>query len=133
MKKALSIITFLLLAVSVIYGQDFSSGRIIRFLDLSDDEVSELVSLQQERQQILEEVQMEQNLLKAQLEKLLFHADPDMREVEEKMEDSLRWRLKGEMANIRLRVEARKLLGEERWRKYLRFQKEQRAREEENN
>lgn len=133
MKRALITIFFLLAAVSAFYGQDFTNNRMVRFLDLTETEVENLTELQLERQQILEEVQMEQNLIKAQLEKLMFPPDADLGAIEAKMEESLRWRLKAEMANIRLRVEARKLLGEERWRQFLRFQKEQRAREDGNN
>lgn len=128
MKKIL--ILLLLLTPALLTGQDFTNQRLVRLLELTEDEVTELRDLQFERNRIVEEAQLEQNLIKAQLEKLLFPPDADLRAIERKMEESLTWRLKVEMANITLRVEARKLLGEERWRKFLQVQKEMRSRQE---
>ena len=132
MKKYMLLLILLLAALSPIIAQDFTNPRVVRFLELNEEEVEELENLQYERQQIIGEAQVELNLIKAQLEKLLFPADANLREIERNMEESLRWKLKTEMANITLRVEARKLLGEERWRKFLRLQREQREKTEEN-
>lgn len=126
------LILLLMLTPALLIGQDFTNQRLVRFLELTESEVAELTDLQFQRNRIVEEAQLEQNLIKAQLEKLLFPPDADLRAIERKMEESLTWRLKVEMANITLRVEARKLLGEERWRKFLQAQREMRSRDGDN-
>jgi len=128
MKRSIIFILMACFAATFVYSQDYTSQRVIRFLELTDSEVEELEELQIERENIVKEAQMEQNLIKAQLEKLLFPPDADIRAIEQKMKESLEWRLKMEIANIKMRVEARKLLGEARWRRLLQSQKEERAR-----
>jgi len=44
-----------------------------------------------------------------------------MKEVERILKESLEWKLKSELAEIRRRVEIRKILGEARWEKFLRI------------
>ena len=128
MKRSIVLMLLICITSSFVFSQDFTNPRVIRFLELAEDEVEVLEKLQIEKENIVREAQMEQNLIKAQLEKLLFPPDADLRAIEQKMKESLEWRLKIEIANIKLRVEARKLLGEPRWRKLLQSQKEERAR-----
>ena len=131
MKRTVFFILIMLFISTAIFSQtDYTNARVIRFLELTESEVEELNEMQLARETIVQEAQIEQNLIKAQLEKLLFPADADLRAIEIKMKESLEWRLKVEIANVTLRVEARKLLGETRWRKLLQSQKEARVREQ---
>ncbi len=128
------ILFFTILLTFVISGsispQNFTSPKTIKFLELTEEEIEKLEILQSEKQLIQSEAQVELNLLKAQLEKLLFPVNSDMSAIEVKMRATHEWKLRIEMANIRLRVEARKIIGETRWRKLLQMQREIRQRDD---
>ena len=65
-----------------------------------------------------------------QLEKLLIDIDPNMRDVERILKDTTEWKLKSEMAEIRRRVEIRKVMGEEKWEEFLQILRVIRARQQ---
>ncbi len=54
-------------------------------------------------------------MLKAQLRKLLFEEQVNMREVERMLRQSLEWELKERLAQIRRQVELRELLGDAKY------------------
>ena len=124
MKRFIILILITLCMSGTLFSQDFTNQKTIRFLKLTEDEIGELEKLQDERDAIVSEAQVELNLIQAQLEKLLFPVDADLKAIELKMKESMEWRVKVELAKIRVRVESRKLLGESRWKKFLQMQKE---------
>ncbi len=129
MKRILFFTILLTFVVSgSIFPQNFTNPKTVKFLELTEEEIEKLEILQSGKELIQSEAQVELNLLKAQLEKLLFPVNSDMSAIEIKMRATHEWKLRIEMANIRLRVEARKIIGETRWRKLLQMQREIRQR-----
>ncbi len=110
----------LLLIVGVASAQPIDNSEILEKFGLNDREIEQVMAIQQETERTIQEARVELNLLKAQLEKLLFSIEVDMNQVEKLLRQSIEWKLKSELAEIRRRVELRKLFGEERWAKFLR-------------
>ena len=123
MKSVALIFAFLLLLSGAANSQMFDNPDLREEIALSESEIDRINEISGKAQRITREAQLELNLLKAQLEKLLFSPDVDMNEVEKILRTSLDWRLKGELAEIRERVELRKYLGEDRWRQALRWKR----------
>ena len=120
----LSIVPLLLLA-----PQGVDSPEALKKLGLDDQEIERIKEIQAAADKTIAEVRVELNLLKARLEKLLFDVNVDMREVEKLLRASMEWKLKAELAEIKRRVELRKLFGEERWPRFLRALKRWRSRD----
>ncbi len=123
MKKPTLIAAFLLLAVCVTAAQPIDNTEILKRFGMNDEEIERVMAIQMDTERIIQEARVELNLLKAQLEKLLFDIDVDMNSVERLLRQSIDWKLKAELAEIKRRVELRKLFGEERWAKFLRARK----------
>ena len=119
MKKLTLIAAFLLLVVCVTVAQPIDNTEIFKKFGLNDEEIERVMAIQMETEKIIQEARVELNLLKAQLEKLLFDIDVEMNSVERLLRQSIDWKLKSELAEIKRRVELRKLFGEERWAKFL--------------
>jgi hypothetical protein len=105
------------------------SPEVLKKFGLDDQEIERIMQIQAEADRTIGEARVELNLLKAQLEKLLFDVNVEMREVEKLLRDSMEWKIKAELAEIRRRVELRKIFGEERWPKFLRALRRWRGRE----
>ena len=123
MKKTTLIAAFLLLVVCVTVAQPIDNTEMLKRFGLNDEEIGRVMAMQNETERIIQESRVELNLVKAQLEKLLFDIDVDMNSVERLLRRSIDWKLKSELAEIKRRVEIRKLFGEERWSKFLRARK----------
>jgi hypothetical protein len=120
--KRLFFIPFIILCMSAFaFAQDFDNPQIFIELGLTNEELSMVMEIHDEARKQIREAQIELNLYKAQLEKLLFPPEINMKEVERILKESLEWKLKSELAEIRRRVEIRKVLGEARWEKLLRI------------
>jgi len=119
MKKLTLIAAFLLLVVCVTVAQPIDNTEIFKKFGLNDEEIERVMAIQMETERTIQEARIELNLLKAQLEKLLFDIDVEMNSVERLLRQSIDWKLKSELAEIKRRVELRKLFGEERWVKFL--------------
>lgn len=123
MKKIWFVSLLLCMIASGAFAQAIDSPQILRELGLTEEEITQVMKIQRETQKVQIEAQIELNLYKAQLEKILFYTDVDMKEVEKILKDSMEWKLRFELAEIRRRVEVRKIMGEERWEKFLRVWK----------
>jgi len=126
MKRLLLVPVFLCLLTASAFAQRIDNLQVLRDLGLTEDEINRIIEIQEEKEKEKREAQIELNLYKAQLEKLLFPADIDMKEVERLLRESMECKLKYELAEIRSRVAIRKILGEERWTKFLRVLKKHR-------
>ena len=96
-------------------------NQILKRLELTEEEIEWFKGFQEEIELQKREAQLELNLVKARLEKLLFPIDVDMKEVEKLMRTSIEWRLQMELAEIRWRVEVRRKLGDEKYQRLLRL------------
>ena len=131
MRRSIFLLTALLLSVGLLTAQSVQNPQqalqLFERIGLSEEETEQVSALIRESERTKKEASLELNLVKAQLEKLLFPVDVDLRQVEKLLHTSLEWKLKAELAEMKLRVELRKLLGEERWERYLWFLRSRRA------
>ncbi len=121
MKRITITALFLALIVSGAYALAADNFAELQKLGLSEDEIRKVTDIEITSEQAKKEAQLELNILRAQLEKLLAGADPDMKQVEKLLRDSVEWKVKVELAEINKRVQIRKLIGEEKWRKLVNF------------
>ena len=123
MKKLSAMVLILLLTAVWISAQNIVAEELLKKLDLTQDQIEQVLQIQETYQKQIREAALEMNVYKAELEKLLFKEDPDMSKVKKLLEESLKWRLQSEMAAITERVETRKIMGEEKWGQMLRLKK----------
>ncbi len=116
-------------AATVVWAQDFPEDALLKRLDIEEAEYDRILEINRSTQMAAQEAAAEQKILQARLEKLMLDPDPDMREIEELLRESLEWKLKMEMAHIKQSIETRKILGEDRWLRFLRLRKEFRQRD----
>jgi hypothetical protein len=128
-----------LLAAGFSYGQDWDNPEVLDRLDLKEDEVAKVREIFEETEREIREARLEIDVLRAQLRKLLFQEQVNMREVERLLRQSLDWEFKERMAQIRRQVELRELLGDAKYarmtqaaerRQLLQRDQERRLREE---
>ena len=98
----------------------WDNNQLYEKLGLSEQQASAVREVVGREDRVMREAQVELNIFKAQLEKLLNAAEPDLSEVERLLQASVPWKLKMEMAEIRRRVEIRKVLGERKWEQLMR-------------
>ncbi len=119
----MALLCILVFSAVWVSAQDIVAEELLKKLDLSQDQIEQVLQIQETYQKQIREAALEMNVYKAELEKLLFKEDPDMSKVKKLLEESLKWRLQSEMAAITERVETRKAMGEEKWEQMLRLRK----------
>jgi hypothetical protein len=128
-----------LLAVAFSFGQDWDNPEVLERLDLDKQEVEKIGEIFERTEREIREARLEIEVLRAQLRKVLFAEQVNMREVERLLRQSLDWELKERMAQIRRQVELRELLGDTKYarmtqamerRRLMQEQQERRLREE---
>ncbi len=97
-------------------------------LGLSEQQTARIQDTIAREDKVMREAQAELNIRRAQLERLLLDTDPDMKQVERLLQQTVDWKVRSEMAAIRLRVEVRKIVGEQKWDQLLRTWRSLRAR-----
>jgi hypothetical protein len=123
MKHFVLVGALLLLFGSMTAAQAIDNAEALKKFGLNEEEIERVMEIQNEMDRIIQETRIELNLLKAQLEKLLFDVNVDMQKVERILRESIEWKLKSELAEIKRRIEIRKIFGEQRWQKFLRARK----------
>ena len=113
-------LALVLLPAALASGQRIDDPEMLEDLGLSESEIESIREIQDDAESVLREARVELNLLKARLEKLLLDVNVDMQRVEQLIRESVEWKIKSELAEIRRRVEIRKIFGEERWEEFLR-------------
>ena len=115
---------------SAAFSQQFDNPAALSRFGLTEPEIEQVTQIWIETEREIQTAQLELNILKAQLEKLLFPANVDLNAVEKVLRDSAEWKVKSELAVIRRRVLIRQVFGEDRWARFLRAQRQARLREE---
>ena len=124
MKKLTFVLMIMVLTAAVLSSQNMIDSRILTQVGLSPEEIQEIQEIQYQAEEKVKEANIEINLLKAQLEKLLFDEDPDMDQVRKTIEATLKWRIQAETANVEARVQIRQKMGSENWGKMLRLRRQ---------
>ena len=127
--KRVALVILLVSLTQNAFAQRFNP-QIMDRLDLTEEQKQEIAEIDSREDQIIRESQVELNIYKAQLQKLLLGPDPNMREVERILKETTEWKLKSELAEIRRRVEIRKVMGEEKWSQFLQSMRMMKARQQ---
>ena len=139
MKRLMLFLVMGLLAVGFSYAQDWDNPELLERLDLDEQQVEKIREIFEDTEKEIRQARLEIDVLRAQLRKLLFEEQVNMREVERMLRQSLEWELKQRMAQIRRQVELRELLGDAKYarmsqaiekRRLMQEQQERRLREE---
>jgi len=104
-----------LIAVGFAYSQDWDNPQILKRLELGEEEIANIREVFEQTEKEIREARLEIDILKAQLRKLLFQQQVNMREVERLLRDSLEWEMKERMAQIQRQVQLRTLLGDTKY------------------
>ena len=139
MKRLMLVVALSLLAVGFSYGQDWDNPEILKRLNLDEEQTEKVREIFERTEKEIREARLEIDVLRAELRRLLFQEQVDMREVERMLRRSLEWELKERMAQIRRQVELRELLGDSKYarmtqaverRRVVQEEQERRSREE---
>jgi len=130
-KRAVLIIVLVLLAAGFSYGQDWDNPEFLERLDLEEEEVQKIREIFEETEREIRQARLEIDVLRAQLRKVLFEEQVNMREVERMLRQSLEWELKERMAQIRRQVELRELLGDAKYARMSQAMERRRMQQEE--
>ena len=118
--RRLAVICLLgLIAVGFAYSQDWDTPQILKRLDLGEEEIENIREAFEKTEKEIREARLEIDILKAQLRKLLFQQQVNMREVERLLRDSLEWEMKERMAQIQRQVQLRTLLGDTKYARLM--------------
>jgi hypothetical protein len=138
-KRLILLVVVGLLVAGFSYGQDWDNPEVLERLDLEEEEVEKIREIFERTEREIREARLEIDVLRAQLRKLLFQEQVNMREVERMLRQSLDWELKERLAQIRRQVELRELLGDAKYarltqvverRRMLQQEQERQLREE---
>ena len=131
MKRLMLVVLLGVLAGAISYGQDWDDPQLLERLDLSREEAQKIREIFEQTEREIREARLEIDVIRAQLRKLLFEEQVDMRQVERMLRQSLDWELKERMAQIRRQVEMRELLGDAKYARMVQAVERRRALQEE--
>ena len=115
MRRLVVICLLGLTVVGFAFSQDWDNPQILKRLDLGEEEIANIREVFEKTEMEIREARLEIDILKAQLRKLLFQQQVNMREVERLLRDSLEWEMKERMAQIQRQVQLRTLLGDTKY------------------
>ncbi len=131
MKKLIAVLMIFFAAAVWVSALATYTTEQLAEIGLTQEQIQQILKIQNTYSKKIREAALEMNIYKAQLEKMLFEANPDMEKVKKLLEESLQYRLQSEMAAIQERTQTRQLVGEENFQKLMRLRK--RLREEQLN
>ena len=130
MKRTVLSILLIFAAVMSVTAQQFDNPQILTRVGLTEQEVENVTDIWVDTEREIQAAQLELNILKAQLDKLLFPADADMKAIEKVIRASAEMEITVKLATIDRRVRIRKVFGEDRWEKYIRLQRQIRQKQQ---
>ena len=117
MKRRLPVLLLVGAGAALGFGQALDNPRIVERLKLTPAEVTRLEEIRERTGRTVKEARLEMQVLQARLKRLLFGSAVDLKEVEGLLRQAMEWELKLRMAQVTGQVEARRLLGDERWQR----------------
>ena len=118
-KRLMLVCMLVLLAAGAACSQEWDNPELLERLGLEEAEMERIRGIFEETEKLIREARLEIDILRAQLKKLLFQEQVNMREVERLLRQSLDWELKERMAQIRRQVELREPLGDGRYARLI--------------
>jgi hypothetical protein len=131
-KRLILICLLGLIALGFAYGQDWDNPQVLKRLELGEEEMENIRGVFEQTEKEIREARLEIDILKAQLRKLLFQQQVNMREVERLLRDSLEWEMKERMAQIQRQVQLRTILGDAKYARLMETVEARRRLQEEN-
>ena len=131
MNRRMVIVLLGLLVAALSYSQDWGDPQLLERLDLSQEEAEKIREIFEQTEREIREARLEIDVIRAQLRKLLFEEQVDMRQVERMLRQSLDWELQERLAQIRRQVELRQLLGDAKYARMVQAVERRRALQEE--
>jgi hypothetical protein len=128
MRRAFIAVLLLVLAAAAATSQDWEDPQVWRKLGLTEEEVGRARAIYERTEQVIREAQVELDVLKAEMRRLLYREQVEMAAVEKQLRASMEWEYRLRLAQITRQVELRRLLGD---RKYARLMEEVRERRRE--
>lgn len=119
MERLILICLLALTALGFVYSQDWDNPQVLKRLELGEEEIASIRGVFEQTDKEIREARLEIDILKAQLRKLLFQKQVDMREVERLLRDSLEWEMKERMAQIQRQVQLRTILGDAKYARLM--------------
>ncbi|MBN1412713.1 MAG: hypothetical protein JW969_17830 [Spirochaetales bacterium] len=101
---------------------------LLKKLGVTDDQIKQIQDVNDPLDKQQREAKVELKIVRAQLEKALFDVNVNYSQVEKLLRDAMEWRIKIEMAEIRKRVEMRKIVGEDVWQQLIKIQEQRKMR-----
>ena len=132
MKRLILICLLGLTALGFAYGQDWDNPQVLKRLELGEEEMENIRGVFEQTEKEIREARLEIDILKAQLRKLLFQQQVNMREIERLLRDSLEWEMKERMAQIQRQVQLRTILGDAKYARLMETVEARRRLQEEN-
>jgi hypothetical protein len=120
------------IALGFAYSQDWDVPQVLKRLELGEEEIENIREVFEQTDKEIREARLEIDILKAQLRKLLFQQQVNMREVERLLRESLEWEMNERMAQIRRQVQLRTLLGDAKYARLTEMVETRRRLQEEN-
>jgi len=102
------------------FSQDFNNPQIMEKLELTQEQVTQLTRIYEEALKTIREAQLDIDIERAQLKKLLFQSNVDLRQVERRLKSILDLEFKLRLAEITREVKARKVIGDKKWAQLIR-------------
>jgi hypothetical protein len=125
MKRLIVVLIVLQLAVGAVFGQDIAiqisvASRpldpvLLAQVGLNRDEIEEILELQEQFRLVKERTNVELDVIKAQIARLLYLNENEFSEIDRLLEQAADLRLEQERAQVQTYLKIRSQLGEETW------------------
>lgn len=128
MKNILTAFLVVIVCAGAVTAQDLQEEEILKRMNVPEATMEKLQELNRETMMFVRTTGAEQKILQARLERFLLEREPDMKQIETLLRESLELKLNVELKNIERTRKMQRLLGEELWMDYLRYRNEYRQR-----
>lgn len=115
MKKSIIVLLLTVFLAAVGFAQDFNNPQVMEKLGLTQEQATQLTRIHEESEKIIVEAKLDIEIQKAELKKLLFQSNVDLRQVERKLKSIFDLEYKLRLEEITREVKARKIIGDKKW------------------
>lgn len=115
MKKIIFVVLLTGFLAAAGFTQDFNNPQVMEKLGLTEEQATQLTRIHEEAEKIIREAHLDIEIQKAELKKLLFQSNVDLRQVERKLKSILDLEYKLRLEEITREVKARKVIGDKKW------------------
>jgi hypothetical protein len=128
MRRLVVAALLLALVATAASSQEWGDRQVWQKLGLTEEEIGRARAIYERTEKVIREAQVELDVLKAELRRLLYREQVEMSAVEKQLRASLEWEYRLRLAQITRQVELRRLLGDQ---KYIRLMEAVRERRRE--